>query len=89
MQKFTDLGQAGIALFMVAPIVSAGAYLWLLDQLSQPEFLRNLVAPAFLLGAGSLAFLAGCVMLLIGRSQVFTVERIDQVKEDPRSSDFR
>lgn len=75
-QKFTDVGMMGVAFFVGGPIAAGLCYGWLLYQLSQPPFLQNIAAPLVILGLSGIVFLFGCAMMLVGRSQTYTVKRV-------------
>ncbi|MER8387268.1 hypothetical protein NKH14_17425 [Mesorhizobium sp. M1380] len=68
-QEFTSLGGFGSLLFTLGPCASAIGYAWLISELANTySYSRNTGGPALLIGGGGLAFLLGCVLMLIGRT---------------------
>ncbi|AFL53152.1 hypothetical protein ABIE78_000952 [Sinorhizobium fredii] len=89
-QMFTDRGILGIWLVMCSPVTTGFLYWWLVHIIAAneraAEFGYRSALPgsalfvALLLIASSLAFIAGCILLLIGRSQETTVRRLARPK---------
>lgn len=68
-QHFTEYGGFGSVLFILGPIASAIGYSWLLSELqSSYSYSQNIGGPAMVIGGGGLAFLFGCVLMLVGRT---------------------
>lgn len=80
-QKFTDRGILGIWLVMCSPVTTGLLYWWLIYAYESHDGVSgSVVFLALLLIASNLAFFAGCILLLIGRSQVTTVQRLARPK---------
>ncbi|MEY9560478.1 hypothetical protein [Sinorhizobium fredii] len=90
-QKFTDRGILGIWLVMCSPVTTGLLYWWPVHIIAANETAaefgyRSASLPgsalfvALLLIASSLAFIAGCILLLIGRSQETIVRRLARPK---------
>lgn len=68
-QEFTYEGRVGAFLFVCGPIVSGLGYAWLLNELTSSYVSNADLAPPFVVGAaGGVAFLIGCIMMLVGRT---------------------
>ncbi|MGO4642482.1 hypothetical protein AB4Z43_29010 [Mesorhizobium sp. 2RAF45] len=65
-QEFTYEGRVGAFLFICGPIASGLGYAWLMNELSNGY--PQISGPLLVQAAGALAFLLGCVMMLVGRT---------------------
>ncbi|MCO5163555.1 MAG: hypothetical protein M9939_20700 [Mesorhizobium sp.] len=81
VQKFTADGTLGVWLFLGGPIASAVGYGWLLSELTK-RFGSEPLAPLIVIGVGGFASLAGAVLMLIGRSQHFTIRSVEERPDD-------
>lgn len=73
-QKLTKGGVMGVWLFLGGPVVS-GIGLAILSAQRQ-SFSPNLSVPLIVMAAGGMAFLAGALLVLIGRQQSHSVRTI-------------
>jgi hypothetical protein len=80
-KKFTDVGLWGAGLFVGAPTVGAICYGWYLYQISEPLYESSARLAAFCMAVSGVAFLVGCVLTIIGRTQTHTVTQIKERQE--------
>lgn len=75
-QHFTENGKIGMWLFIISPIVSAGCYVWWLREIAKSY--GNTPGLAATIGfVAGVAFLVSIPLMLIGRSQTYTVTSDD------------
>lgn len=74
--KFTGMGQFGVALFVVAPIVTAIATPALLNELGR-TYGSNPLVPALFLGLAGIGATISIPMMLIGRASLHLAETIE------------
>lgn len=85
--RFTPNGQFGAWLFVLGPIASGLGWAWLVAAAaSSPRYgaAGMLFAPATLTFVGGVAFLLGCILMLVGRSYTHEIRSIDsQARAEP------
>lgn len=75
VQKFDSNGVIGVWLFLLGPIVSGLCIAWAVND--GPLFGNLPMAPYIIMALSGLAFLVGCVCMLIGRYQEITVRSLE------------
>jgi hypothetical protein len=81
-QKFTDVGLLGAGLFIGGPTVGAICYGWYLYQISEPySYESSAKLAALCMAVSGVAFLVGCILTIIGRTQTHTVTQIKDRQE--------
>ncbi|MFC0804809.1 hypothetical protein ACFHWW_04880 [Ensifer sp. P24N7] len=76
-QSLDSTGRLGALLFIFSPVLEAACYWWLLNELADYEFRRNLWGPGLGLIACGISFLGGLVMVIVGREQRHIVREVD------------
>lgn len=71
-QQLDENGRIGAWLFVGSPVVSGLCYYWFQVQAAK-TYGGNIAPPAIFMALAGVAFLVGCILLLVGRSQSHTV----------------
>lgn len=81
-QHFTDNGRRGVALALLSPVILPISYAWMLHAMAVND---NVGLAVIAVLGSSVAFVAGCIMVLIGRTQLTTVQRVRTMKGKPEA----
>ncbi|CAD7023142.1 hypothetical protein REJC140_00107 [Pseudorhizobium endolithicum] len=76
-QELTTAGKIGAALFVFSPIASGAFYYWFLRELTR-QYSGSPEVPLMMMGLCGITFLAGIVLVIVGRSYSYSAREAEE-----------